>query len=134
MIRIFVPGIPKPKGSVSAFPIKRKDGTVGTSIVHRAGAWEGTVATAASKQWPRAQPLEGAVTLRIRYLMPRPKTAKPSKRPYPHVRPDIDKLERAVLDGLTGVVFADDAQVVAIDHRKLYADGCSPGVEVIVYD
>ena len=52
MIRIFVPGIPKPKGSVSAFPIKRKDGTVGTSIVHRAGAWEGTVATAASEQWP----------------------------------------------------------------------------------
>ena len=47
MIRLFVPGIPKPKGSVSAFPIKRKDGTVGTSIVHRAGAWEGTVATAA---------------------------------------------------------------------------------------
>ena len=95
------------------------------------GAWEGTVATAASEQWPH--PCAGrAVTLRIRYYMPRPKTAKPSKRPHPHVRPDIDKLERAVLDGLTGVVFADDAQVVAIDHRKLYADGCSPGVEVVV--
>ena len=38
--------------------------------------------------------------------LPRPKTIKPSKRPYPHVRPDIDKLERAVLDGLTGVVFS----------------------------
>ena len=54
MIRIFIPGIPKPKGSVSAFPVKRKDGTVGTSIVHRAGAWEGTVATAASDQWPHS--------------------------------------------------------------------------------
>ena len=133
MIRLFIPGIPKPKGSVSAFPYKRKDGTVGTSIVHRAGAWEGTVATAASEQWPHP-PLQGAVTLRIRYFMPRPKTAKPSKRPHPHVRPDIDKLERAVLDGLAGVVFADDAQVVAIDHRKVYADVGPPGVEVVVID
>ena len=134
MIRIFVPGVPKPKGSVSAFPFKRKDGSVGTSIVHRAGAWEGTVATAASEQWRHSTPLDGPVSLHMTYYMPRPKTAKPSKRLYPHVRPDIDKLERAVLDGLTGVVFSDDAQVVAIDHRKLYADGCSPGVKIIVYD
>ena len=33
--------------------------------------------------------------------------------------PDIDKLCRAVLDALTGVMYADDRQVVALSARKV---------------
>lgn len=35
---------------------------------------------------------------------------------------DVDKLARALLDALTGVVFADDSQVVDLDVSKRYAD------------
>jgi Holliday junction resolvase RusA-like endonuclease len=41
-------------------------------------------------------------------------------RDYMTVAPDIDKLGRAVLDALTGVVYEDDSQVVELVKRKLY--------------
>ena len=34
------------------------------------------------------------------------------------VRPDLDKLARAVLDALTGIVWVDDDQVVELAYRK----------------
>jgi hypothetical protein len=36
------------------------------------------------------------------------------------VRPDLDKLVRAVLDALTGPVLADDGQVVLLSAGKFY--------------
>jgi len=47
----------------------------------------------------------------------------------PATRPsDLDKLVRAVLDALTGIVWKDDAQVVALKATKV--QGVTPGVEV----
>ena len=45
----------------------------------------------------------------------------PKSRLYPVVKPDIDKLLRAVLDALTGVAFKDDAQVVRTHTEKRYS-------------
>jgi Holliday junction resolvase RusA-like endonuclease len=44
--------------------------------------------------------------------------------------PDLDKLIRAILDALTGVVWRDDGQVVDIVASKVYAD--TPGVDVVI--
>jgi Holliday junction resolvase RusA-like endonuclease len=44
--------------------------------------------------------------------------------------PDLDKLVRAILDSLTGVVWRDDAQVVDIVARKVYAE--TPGVDIAI--
>lgn len=44
----------------------------------------------------------------------------PKKRVWPCVKPDTDKLIRAVLDSLTGVAFLDDGQVVEVCARKQY--------------
>jgi Holliday junction resolvase RusA-like endonuclease len=38
------------------------------------------------------------------------------------VKPDIDKLARAVLDCLSGTVIKDDSQVVILNVRKEYGD------------
>lgn len=46
---------------------------------------------------------------------------KASAPPYPITAPDIDKLTRSVLDAMTGVIYANDSQVVALQVRKLYA-------------
>lgn len=45
-------------------------------------------------------------------------------------KPDIDNVEKAIFDGMNGVVWADDVQVVQVTKRKRYAE--TPGVVVIV--
>lgn len=45
---------------------------------------------------------------------------------------DIDKLSRAVLDALTGVVWNDDSQVVKLRASKAFA--ATPGVAVVIYN
>ncbi len=44
-------------------------------------------------------------------------------------RPDLDKLCRACLDSLTGIVWRDDAQVVRLEASKDYG---APGVMIWV--
>ena len=131
---ITVLGEPEAKGSVSAFPVHQQAAhIVGKkfNIVHRATEWERTVHLEALRQWGRsAQPkiVNRPVGLRVTFHMPRGKTVK---REHPHVRPDLDKLLRAVLDGLTGVVFADDAQVCQVVTVKRYAED-QPCVVIVV--
>lgn len=55
---------------------------------------------------------------------------KTSKAVAPTVRPDLDKLLRAVLDALTNVAYQDDAQVVSVVTSKQY--GASERVTVTI--
>lgn len=48
----------------------------------------------------------------------------------PQKKPDIDNVVKVVLDGMTGVMFEDDKQVVSIVAAKFYA--IEPKVVVIV--
>lgn len=128
-----VAGEPQPKGSVSAFPVRTRAGTVVANVVHPKQAWVEVVGMEARAAMNRVgiwRPLTGAMRLEIIYYLRRGNTVK---RALPSVKPDVDKLERAVLDGLTGVVFVDDAQVTDVRHRKRYADWCEPGIVVEVY-
>lgn len=63
-----------------------------------------------------------AVGLKVEFHVARPASVS-RKREHPTVRPDCDKLLRATLDALTGVLYADDGQVVEIYARKFYAKG-----------
>lgn len=57
----------------------------------------------------------------------------PSAPEFPDVVPDVDKLLRAALDGLTGVAYVDDAQVVDAPLCKRYAqEGQEPGLLVTI--
>lgn len=55
------------------------------------------------------------MSVRVQFVKP-----KTSKQTVPTVRPDIDKLLRAVLDALTNVAYQDDSQVVAVTTTKVY--------------
>ena len=47
--------------------------------------------------------------------------------------PDLDKLTRAVLDALTGVLYLDDKQVIELHARKQYAlYPAGPGARITV--
>lgn len=68
--------------------------------------------------------LRDPVSMDITFTVPRPPTVT---RDWPAVRPDLDKLQRAVLDAFTTAgVWADDGQVVEITTRKTYPDTHTP--------
>lgn len=72
-----------------------------------------TIAATDEQKLPKTEPV--AVT--ILFVMPKPKAGRYS---YP-VQGDVDKLVRAVLDGMTGVIYDDDTQVTNLAAVKRYA-------------
>jgi Holliday junction resolvase RusA-like endonuclease len=62
-----------------------------------------------------------AVTVICNFYFDKPKSTKKSVR-NKITKPDVDKLSRTVLDGLTGTVFKDDAQVVLLRSGKEFSD------------
>ncbi len=143
MIRIRVNGTPAPQGS------KRHVGNGRMVEVSKAvGPWREAVRSEAQTTLAiRAngeRPLSGAVFVSLVFTLARPKghygsgrnagQVKDSAPAYPAGRPDVDKLCRAVLDGLTaGGAFSDDAQVVDLHACKIWAAaGGVPGVDITI--
>lgn len=74
-------------------------------------------------------PMTAAVFMDLTFFLPKPKTVK---RLLPFVKPDSDKLTRAVFDALTGVAYVDDCQVTDYAVRKRYGDESNIGVVITV--
>lgn len=73
------------------------------------------------------------IAIEVTFYLERPATIPVAKRPWPIKPPDLDKLLRGVLDGLTDAgVWDDDGQVVKITAWKVYADTRDPGCEITV--
>ena len=70
---------------------------------------------------------EGPVSVELCFYLPRGKTVR---RALPAVKPDLDKLVRAVLDALTGYCYKDDGQAVGVLASKQYAVDEDPGVHI----
>lgn len=71
---------------------------------------------------------DDALSISIMACMQR---SKSNKRKHATTKPDIDNIVKAVLDGLNGVAFKDDKQVVSVNATKFYNDcGESPYLEV----
>jgi len=74
---------------------------------------------------------EGAVKLEAVFYLTRKKSVT---RQYPTVPPDLDKVLRSLMDGITAQgegVWGDDAQVVRLEVSKKYATG-EAGVAVTI--
>lgn len=128
MVSFFVPGKPAPQGS------KRHVGN-GCMIESSAALrpWRERVALTAHDAMTGHIIANGAVLVTLDFVMPRPKSSPKTYTPAAVKRPDIDKLARAVLDGVTGIVIADDSQVVSLRASKRLAEiDEAPGVTVKV--
>lgn len=123
MISFFAEGRPVPQGSMKFI----KPGVMIHARSAELASWRATIAYRAKEAG--CHPIDSPICIKLRFQMPRPKTVK---RTYPTVAPDVDKLIRAVLDGLTGVAYVDDAQVVRIVAEKVY--GSPIGVHIEVND
>jgi crossover junction endodeoxyribonuclease RusA len=115
-----VPGPFAVKGSTFSFLDRR--GKLRTKTDSKHGkSFEAAVRWAARQAGVTMVPKGRGVTVSVVYGLPRPK-GRDRVRVTPCVRPDVDKLCRALMDALTGIAYADDGQVVALSVRKIYAD------------
>jgi crossover junction endodeoxyribonuclease RusA len=134
-------GMPIAQGSKRVVPTKAGPRAI-ESNEKTLRPWRQEIAVEAQQRMGSTPLWRGPVRVTAYFFMPRPKghygtgrnadTLRPSAPRFPSSKPDLDKLLRAVLDALSGIVFADDSQVVSLDIAKLYADGRSPGVTVEV--
>jgi len=131
---IRVNGIPAPQGS------KRHVGNGRMVESSKAvGPWREAVR--AETQRVITVPLAGPVRVTVMFYLPRPKghwrtgrnahLLRDAAPALPCGTPDLDKLVRAVLDGLTaGGAWKDDGQVATLAAGKYYADGAAPGCRI----
>lgn len=122
-----VHGVPAPQGSKRAFVVGTR--AVVTDVNPAPlKTWREDVKYAAVDAMNGHAPFEGPLELLVTFVLVKPKSVK---RAWPFVRPDLDKLVRAVGDALTSAgVYTDDAQLVQITARKVY--GVTTGAEIIV--
>lgn len=121
-------GTPRPQGS------KRYVGNGRFVEASDVKPWRTAIANAAFSAWSSngSKQFTDPVVVTAVFFMPKPKTVK---RLFPSVAPDLDKLCRALGDGMSVdcSVLADDSLIVRWDATKVYAP--SPelaGVEVSI--
>lgn len=95
--------------------------------------WRARIAVTADVAMHRIPPFDGGVVVRANFFFKRPKKHYRTGQYSDILRydapddtehfqaPDIDKLTRAVLDSLTGVVYHDDKQVKELKIKKRWA-------------
>ena len=133
-IRLTVYGAAQPQGNKTGFARQGKVVMVeGRRPEAREAfkSWREAVATA-GRDWQREhgqELLDEPLALRAVFHLPKPSSA-PKWKLWARGRPDVDKLARAVLDALTGVVWIDDSRVVSLHVSKPYAIDGPPRAEI----
>ncbi len=120
-----VSGDPVPKARARTV---RKGGRTWSFTPKRVVAWERTIREEAAKHFD--EPMEGPVMISLVFHMARPRSRR--KEVYVSTTPDLDNLEKAVLDALNGVAYEDDRFVVAKNAQKRYILNGKPRVSVRV--
>jgi Holliday junction resolvase RusA-like endonuclease len=140
-VEFTVYGVAQPGGSKKWLPRGGRPGARPLLVDDnpRAKDWQRAVALQAGGAMGGRALFTGPLLLRLRFVVVRPgghytSTGKLSahgrRHPYPDKRPDLTKLVRAVEDGLKGVVWRDDDQVVQQEAAKVYGEPARVEVEV----
>ena len=133
-LQFTVPGHPVGKGRAKA---ARRGKFITMYTPEKTANYEGLIAHAAHIAM-NGNPMftkPCAVELDVRLQIPDSWSSKKKKMASEEMigatkKPDLDNVLKAILDGMNGVVFKDDVQVVRISQQKRYAE--TPGVVVIV--
>lgn len=125
MIHTFVPGTAVPQGSVNVY----RGRIVGVTPKLRDWRLKIRLATMAKHE---GEPLDGPIAVNLVFQLAPPKRPR---WPLPAVKPDLDKLIRAVLDSLSTTkalrgVITDDARIVSITATKTYHG--TPGLMITI--
>jgi crossover junction endodeoxyribonuclease RusA len=131
VVEFFVGGEPVPQGSTKSFYIQKLNRVVTTHGNKNTNRWRERIAHEAQCA-DESRPCtfftddrRQGYDVQLSFVFTRPKST-PKKYRLNTKRPDLDKLIRAVLDGITNVLIPDDALVVSITASKSYGDGNQP--------
>ena len=101
--------------------------------------YEALIKFFAAEAMGSTDPLETPVSvfLYIRHAVPQSYSKKRTEAclsglEQPCKKPDIDNIAKTYLDGMNGVVFHDDTQVIDLHVKKVYS--AVPGVDVMVME
>lgn len=82
----------------------------------------------AAENAPR-EPTEDAIWINVTLVFPIPKSTPKKKREamlegkaFPLIRPDVDNCLKSIMDGLNGLAYRDDKQVVLTRTEKKYGE------------
>jgi Holliday junction resolvase RusA-like endonuclease len=117
----FIPGTPRPQGSAKAFIVGGKAHI--TSANPQLNPWRADIhaAVRATIGGEITYPT-GPVLLNLEFRLPR-RITEPKRSTPAHTRkPDLDKLCRAAIDAIIGLIVTDDAQITGITAGKRTAE------------
>lgn len=141
-----VRGIPQAQGTARAFVAggKARIATDSNRANSPIGAWRAAIATEARREYGELEAARGHVRIVAELTWPRPlahfkggKATNPLRADAPTrkaTKPDVDKCARALLDALTGIAFADDAQVVELKVSKLWGEAPGALIGITEFD
>ena len=99
--------------------------------------YEKSIQTYAKQAMGSTSPLIGAVAAYLHIGIPIPPSYSKTRQKAcieglerPTKKPDIDNIVKAVLDGMNGIVYLDDKQVVDLHLTKVYS--LSEGIDIMV--
>ncbi len=111
-------GTPRPQGSMRAFMPKGGRYPSVTTDNRKLKPWRQEISATAMEFREHAFEQGVPVEVIMNFYFTRPKSAK--KRLGMTVKPDADKLVRAVFDAIKGILIHDDAQIIEHHCRKHY--------------
>jgi Holliday junction resolvase RusA-like endonuclease len=124
MIEFVVPGDPVAKGRPRAF---RRGVGIGFHTPQKTATYENLIRFCCSNAVSGL--FLGALSVDIGVILPVPKSWSKKRRTealvgfvHPTKRPDTDNYLKSALDGMNGVAYADDSQVVRVSIEKRYGD------------
>jgi Holliday junction resolvase RusA-like endonuclease len=99
--------------------------------------YEKSIQTYAKQAMGSTSPLIGAVAAYLHIGIPIPPSYSKTRQKAcieglerPTKKPDIDNIVKAVLDGMNGIVYLDDKQVVDLHLTKVYS--LKEGIDIMV--
>ena len=99
--------------------------------------YEKSIQTYAKQAMGSTSPLIGAVAAYLHIGVPIPPSYSKTRQKAcieglerPTKKPDIDNIVKAILDGMNGIVYLDDKQVVDLHLTKVYSS--KEGIDIMV--
>lgn len=134
MVQFHIDAEPVPKGRPK---FSKVGGFMRAYTPKKTSDYENIVRETAQQAMGSTGPLETALGAYLYIRLPIPKSHSKKRKlaclsgqEKPIKKPDIDNLAKSVLDGLNGVVWKDDSQIVSLHVTKVYSSGS--GVDVLI--
>lgn len=106
----------------------RKGNFVGAYDPQKSKSWKETIKWQALENGARI--MDGALSMSVYFFLQRPKSL-PKKVIHHTKKPDLDNLLKAVKDGLKGICYRDDSQIIVCSMSKEYGE--QPGAMITIW-